>query len=58
MRSIFSDITAEVAYDVLQDTDFRKKWDKYMISTIPIGYINPNNDICYYSCNLLYKFLK
>ncbi|KAI1721056.1 START domain-containing protein [Ditylenchus destructor] len=55
-RSEFSDVSAETAYDVLQDSDYRHKWDKYMLSTIPVGYLNPNNDICYYSLGSIPPF--
>jgi hypothetical protein len=55
-RSEFHDVTADVAYDVLQDAEYRHKWDKYMISTVPIGYLNPNNDICYYSLGSIPPF--
>lgn len=53
-RSVFNDVSPEVAYDVLQDIDYRSRWDKYMIGTEPIGYLNPTNDIYYYVCMSLF----
>lgn len=47
----FPDVAASVAYDVLHDSAYRTKWDKYMIKQESIGIINPNNDVCYYSLN-------
>uniref|UniRef100_A0A915EW51 START domain-containing protein n=1 Tax=Ditylenchus dipsaci TaxID=166011 RepID=A0A915EW51_9BILA len=55
-RSEFHDVCADVAYDVLQDPDYRHKWDKYMLSTIPIGYLDVNNDVCYYSLGSIPPF--
>ncbi|CAO4369576.1 unnamed protein product [Caenorhabditis nigoni] len=47
--ALFPDVSASVAYDVLHDSAYRAKWDKYMIKQESIGIINPNNDVCYYS---------
>ncbi|KAI6176595.1 PCTP-like protein [Aphelenchoides bicaudatus] len=43
------DFSAEILYDVLQDGEFRARWDRYMIETVDIGFLNPNHDLCYYA---------
>ncbi|KAK6100625.1 START domain family protein [Brugia pahangi] len=48
-KAILIDVSASTIYDVLHDSQYRPKWDKYHIETIDIGLINPNNDICYYA---------
>uniref|UniRef100_A0A914HU93 START domain-containing protein n=1 Tax=Globodera rostochiensis TaxID=31243 RepID=A0A914HU93_GLORO len=55
-RSEFPDVPAALCYDVLQDTEYRLKWDKYVQKTVPIGFLNPNNDICYYALGGLPPF--
>lgn len=55
-RSLMDDVPASTAYDVLHDTMYRSVWDKYMLSTIDIGPINPNNDICYYAVGAMPPF--
>ncbi|KAL3085227.1 hypothetical protein niasHS_010296 [Heterodera schachtii] len=55
-RSEFADVPAALCYDMLQDTDYRLKWDKYMLKTVPVGFLNPNNDICYYALGGLPPF--
>ncbi|CAI4230445.1 unnamed protein product [Auanema sp. JU1783] len=47
----FDDVPCHVAFDVLQDSVYRGKWDKYMAAQKDIGIINPNNDIGYYAVN-------
>jgi hypothetical protein len=47
--SFYSDISADVMYDVLQDPIYRPNWDKYMLCQYDIGMLNPNNDLCYYA---------
>lgn len=37
-----------------QDTEYRLNWDKHMLRTVPIGFLNPNNDICYYASRFLH----
>lgn len=44
-----TDMPMETVFDVLLDDDYRKKWDKFMQSMKPIGYINEMSDIFYYS---------
>ncbi|EFO13184.1 hypothetical protein LOAG_15346, partial [Loa loa] len=48
-NAILADVKASTIYDVLHDSQYRPKWDKYHVATIDIGLINPNNDICYYA---------
>uniref|UniRef100_A0A672UJ28 START domain-containing protein n=1 Tax=Strigops habroptila TaxID=2489341 RepID=A0A672UJ28_STRHB len=43
------DVPAETLYDVLHDTDYRKKWDSNMIETYDIGRLTVNADVGYYS---------
>uniref|UniRef100_A0A672ULV2 START domain-containing protein 10 n=1 Tax=Strigops habroptila TaxID=2489341 RepID=A0A672ULV2_STRHB len=38
------DVPAETLYDVLHDTDYRKKWDSNMIETYDIGRLTVNAD--------------
>ncbi|XP_056373023.1 START domain-containing protein 10-like isoform X1 [Hyla sarda] len=49
MRIICKDVSAEVLYDVLHDTSYRKKWDSNMIDTYDIGRLTVNADVGYYS---------
>lgn len=53
MRIICKDVSAEVLYDVLHDTSYRKKWDTNMIDTYDIGRLTVNADVGYYSCKEL-----
>ena len=45
----YKEIAASVLYDVLHDPDFRQSWDKHMLQSVEVGYLNPNNDISYYA---------
>ncbi|XP_062998214.1 START domain-containing protein 10-like [Elgaria multicarinata webbii] len=43
------DVPAETAYDVLHDTEYRKKWDLNVIETHEIARLSDNADVGYYS---------
>lgn len=49
---VCKDVSAETMYDVLHDTEYRKKWDKNVIETFDIGRLTVNADVGYYSCML------
>uniref|UniRef100_A0A1A7WCV3 START domain-containing protein n=1 Tax=Iconisemion striatum TaxID=60296 RepID=A0A1A7WCV3_9TELE len=44
MRIVCKDVTAEMLYDVLHDTSYRKKWDANMVETYDIGRLTVNAD--------------
>ncbi|KAG8447636.1 hypothetical protein GDO86_014954 [Hymenochirus boettgeri] len=46
---VFPDVSADTAYDVLHDTEYRKKWDMNMIETLEIAQLSVNADVGYYS---------
>lgn len=52
-RVMCKDVSAETMYDVLHDTEYRKKWDSNVIETFDIGRLTVNADVGYYSCMLL-----
>lgn len=47
--TVYEDIDAYVLYDVLHDPHYRQIWDKHMIHSVDVGYLNPNNDVSYYA---------
>lgn len=51
---MYTDIDANVLYDVLHDPHYRQMWDKHMIKSVDVGYLNPNNDVSYYASECLY----
>jgi len=49
LHTTFKDVSADTLYDVLQDPDYRKIWDKHMVEMKDLGILNPNNDVSYYA---------
>ncbi|KAL0267493.1 UNVERIFIED_CONTAM: hypothetical protein PYX00_009745 [Menopon gallinae] len=45
----FANVNCLDLYDTIHDPEYRKQWDPHMLYGTEIGYLNPNNDICYYS---------
>uniref|UniRef100_A0A8C5CT84 START domain-containing protein 10 n=1 Tax=Gadus morhua TaxID=8049 RepID=A0A8C5CT84_GADMO len=48
-RMVCNDVSAETMYDVLHDTEYRRKWDSSVIETFDIGRLTVNTDVGYYS---------
>uniref|UniRef100_A0A8C5MJF1 START domain-containing protein 10 n=1 Tax=Leptobrachium leishanense TaxID=445787 RepID=A0A8C5MJF1_9ANUR len=48
-RMTFPDVLADTVYDVLHDTEYRKKWDMNMIETRDFAILSANADVGYYS---------
>ncbi|KAF7262646.1 hypothetical protein EG68_00069 [Paragonimus skrjabini miyazakii] len=46
---VFKDVPADLLFDTLMDTEYRKVWDKNMVESFELCHINPNNDIGYYA---------
>lgn len=46
----------QTMFDTLMDSDYRKIWDKNMIESYELCYVNPNNDIGYYSGELSFEW--
>ena len=51
VKTVFQDVSAETLYDVLMDSQYRTRWDKYMKENYEIGHINPNNNLGYFASN-------
>lgn len=49
LKSTFSDVSAMVIFDVLNDPEYRRKWDVSMAEAYEICQLSPNNDIGYYA---------
>lgn len=49
-RMVCKDVSADTVYDVLHDTEYRRKWDTNVIETFDIGRLTVNADVGYYSC--------
>lgn len=47
---VCKDVPTETMYDVLHDTEYRRKWDSNVIETFDIGKLTVNADVGYYSC--------
>jgi StAR-related lipid transfer protein 10 len=56
IRNKLTDVSADVIFDVLHDTVYRKLWDKVMIDSYEICQLNPNNDIGYYAMKTMSPF--
>lgn len=52
IRGIYTDITAEVMYDVIHDPVYRKSWDPNILEGTEICRISDNSDIGYYAMQL------
>lgn len=44
------DVSAETMYDVIQDGQYRKKWDPAMLESFDIARLSDHADVGYYSC--------
>ena len=56
VRTIFTDLSPSLLYDVLHDPDYRNVWDKNMETSVDVARINPCNDIGYYASASAYQF--
>lgn len=48
-RTVFEDVKASTVFDVVHDTEYRKKWDKDMIDLQDICKLSVNNSVGYYA---------
>uniref|UniRef100_A0A3B3QKJ2 START domain-containing protein 10 n=1 Tax=Paramormyrops kingsleyae TaxID=1676925 RepID=A0A3B3QKJ2_9TELE len=48
-QMVCKDVPTETMYDVLHDTEYRRKWDSNVIETFDIGKLTVNADVGYYS---------
>ncbi|XP_076148645.1 START domain containing 14 [Alosa pseudoharengus] len=48
-RMTIADVSAETMFDVLHDSQYRKKWDPTMLESFDIARLSANADVGYYS---------
>uniref|UniRef100_A0A8V0XCG4 StAR related lipid transfer domain containing 10 n=1 Tax=Gallus gallus TaxID=9031 RepID=A0A8V0XCG4_CHICK len=51
------DVAAATLYDVLHDSDYRRRWDSNVIHSFDIGRLTANADVGYYACEGRYGAL-
>lgn len=49
LKTVFSDISPPLLFDVLLDPEYRKTWDTHVVESYDVGCLNPNNDLGYYA---------
>lgn len=55
-KMIIKDVSAATMYDVLQDGEYRKKWDPNVLESYDIAKLSENADVGYYSCESVFLF--
>ncbi|CAG0898092.1 unnamed protein product [Darwinula stevensoni] len=58
LKASFPDIDASVMFDVLLDPEYRKVWDRHVVISEDIGYLDANNDVGYYAATMPFSFLR
>lgn len=53
-KMAIKDVSAATMFDVLHDSQYRKKWDPAMMESFDIARISANTDVGYYSCERSY----